>query len=248
MYLLLFDIDGTLVSMKKGVTGKLISQIIRELYNKDLPPGLYPRFAGRTDLFIIEKITEMLGGDIRQIRKDITKIFAKATEVYEPFMLPEYIDIMPGVAELLESLAEEGEFKLGLITGNHEKVAYMKLKAWGLDKYFDVGAFGSDHKDRGQLPLIAINRANKLARKQAFGRYNTLVFGDTRRDIECAKACNISSAAVATGLFGFNELSSFHPDILFKDFTHTRRVIHRIQEHFRKNLEKMKNEKNNYCS
>ncbi len=238
MYLLLFDIDGTLVSMKKGITGKLISQIIRELYDKDLPPGLYPRFAGRTDLFIIEKITEMLGGDVRKIRQDFNKIFAKAAEVYEPFMTPEYVDIMPGITELIETLDADKNFKLGLITGNHEKNAYLKLSAWGLDKYFDVGAFGSDHKDRSQLPLIAINRANKSARKQLFGRYNTLVIGDTRRDVECAKACDVASAAVATGLFGFNELSSFTPDLLFNDFTETRMVVHRIYELFRKRLDR----------
>jgi phosphoglycolate phosphatase-like HAD superfamily hydrolase len=234
MYLFLFDIDGTLVSMKKGVTGQLITRIMRELYGKELPPGLYPRFAGRTDLFIIEKIAEMVGADIKKVRRDLPRIFEKASEVYEPYMTPEYVDIMPGVAELIPALANLDNVLLGLITGNHEKNAYLKLSAHGLDKYFKLGAFGNDSKNRGDLPLIGINRANKYMRKQVFGRYNTLIIGDTRRDIECAHENDLPVAAVSTGLFGFNELSSFKPDILFNDFSYPQSVIHRFFEFFRK--------------
>lgn len=234
MYLLLFDIDGTLVSMKKGITGKLITQIINELYNRDLPPDLYPRFAGRTDLFIIEKIAAMLNADIKKVRFDLDLIYEKASQVYTPYMTPEFVEIMPGVSELIPELASMEEVMLGLITGNNKKNAYLKLSAHGLEKYFAIGAFGCDAKDRESLPLLAVNRANKYMREQVFGRFNTMIIGDTRRDIECAKANDLPVAAVATGLPGFHELSGFRPDLLFNDFSRPKEVIHRIFEFFRK--------------
>ncbi|OYT15500.1 MAG: hypothetical protein B7C24_12730 [Bacteroidetes bacterium 4572_77] len=228
MYLILFDIDGTLVSMKKGVTAKLITRIINDLYHIELPPHLYPRFAGRTDLFIIEKIAEMSGSSMNKIKKDLPKIYEKAAEIYAPYMTHEYVHLMPAIDKLLEKLASYDFVKLGLITGNHEKNAYLKLSAHGLDKYFDVGAFGNDHRNRGELPLIAINRANKQAKLQVFGRTNTMVIGDTRRDIECARDCNLPAISVATGHYRYNELSAFRPDALFNDFSNVNMVVHQI--------------------
>jgi len=234
-YLILFDIDGTILNMKSGVTHKLIEEIIRSLYNVDLPSGLYPRFAGRTDLFIIRKIAEMTGTDFKKIQQNIEVIFEKAAQVYEPFMTPDYVETTIGIEKLIKTLSQDNTYKLGLITGNFERNAYLKINTFDLGKYFTIGAFGNDHEDRNQLPLIAINRANKEARQQIYGLHNTLIVGDTKRDIECAHMNNLPVLTVATGAMTYSELSSYKPNLLFNDFSDTKQVLHSIKNLFGKN-------------
>ena len=96
--------------------------------------------------------------------------------------------------------------RLALVTGNYEPVARLKLKRAGLGRYFPAGqgAFGSDAEDRAALPGIARRRAGTAG--VSFSRHQTIVIGDTPRDIACARADGVRCFAVATGPFGAEEL------------------------------------------
>ena len=115
--------------------------------------------------------------------------------------------VLPGVTELLDWLGGLDPVTLGLLTGNYEPVARLKLTRAGLGRYFPSGqgAFGSDAEDRAALPAIARRRAGRVGAPNR--REQTVVIGDTPRDIACAQADGVRCLAVATGPYGADELS-----------------------------------------
>jgi phosphoglycolate phosphatase-like HAD superfamily hydrolase len=107
---------------------------------------------------------------------------------------------------LLERLAAGGAHRLSLVTGNLEPIARLKLRAAGLGRYFPrgQGGFGSDHEDRSELPAVARARAGRDGRP--WPREQTILIGDTPRDIACARADRVRCIAVTTGRYGRDEL------------------------------------------
>ncbi len=95
---------------------------------------------------------------------------------------------------------------LSLVTGNYEPVGRLKLKRAGLGHFFAAGqgGFGSDAEDRAQLPQIARQRAGSDG--IPFAREQTIVIGDTPRDIYCARADGVRCLAVATGPYDVEQL------------------------------------------
>jgi phosphoglycolate phosphatase-like HAD superfamily hydrolase len=147
---------------------------------------------------------------------------------FKQYCTPEYMKLLPNVSELIKILDSNPDVSLGLQTGNFVENAYIKLKAFNLDTYFPFGAFGSDHEDRNKLPLLAIERANNLIGYPAFSEINTLVIGDSHRDIECAKSNNLPVLAVATGNFSVGELSKFEPDAVLENFENIEETLSTI--------------------
>ena len=92
--------------------------------------------------------------------------------------------VAPGVTEVLEALDARDGVRLAVLTGNLEPIAHLKLARAGLGGFFarGQGGFGSDHEDRTELPAIARARAGGYPREQ------TVIIGDTPRDIACAHA------------------------------------------------------------
>jgi phosphoglycolate phosphatase-like HAD superfamily hydrolase len=107
--------------------------------------------------------------------------------------------VLPGVRELLTELAGRNDVRLALVTGNFEAVARLKLRQARLSSFFTggPGAFGSDSEDRAALPALARRRAG--AGGVPWPRSDTIVIGDTVRDIACARADGLRCIAVATG-------------------------------------------------
>ncbi len=137
------------------------------------------------------------------------------------------IQTMPGVAELVQALGARADALLGLLTGNIEAAARLKLAPTGLWPYFRVGAYGSDDPDRTRLPAVAAARVERLTGAHvSFGQMT--IIGDTPLDIECARACGAVAVAVATGQHGFDELAACGPDLIFPDFTDVPAALARL--------------------
>jgi phosphoglycolate phosphatase-like HAD superfamily hydrolase len=111
------------------------------------------------------------------------------------------------VSELLAWRTGREDVRLGLLTGNYEPVARLKLRRAGIGKWFGAGqgAFGSDAEDRAALPMLARRRAG--SRGVPYPRARTIVIGDTPRDIACARADEVRCMAVCTGPYGPSELT-----------------------------------------
>jgi phosphoglycolate phosphatase-like HAD superfamily hydrolase len=154
-------------------------------------------FSGKTDPQIVTEL--MLGAGLE--RDDITESLADFRDVYlerlERNLEVEDLELLPEVTEVLEKLQASG-VELGLLTGNWEGGARIKLSCFDLNRFFAFGAFGDSHLDRMGLPPVALENAAAALGRQ-FTAEETLIIGDTRLDVECAQLHGMRSVAVATG-------------------------------------------------
>jgi phosphoglycolate phosphatase-like HAD superfamily hydrolase len=202
--LLLFDIDGTLLLKATAAHVAAVHEALREVYGVAEPRGAKVEAAGRTDIEIARDIA--LLSDVPAERFDDGRDdFRAACVAAYARLCPDDLSayVAPGVPAVLQALVTRDGVRLGLLTGNLEPVARLKLGRAGLGRYFDpwVGGFGSDHEDRTELPAIARARAGGYPREQ------TVIIGDTPRDIACARADGLRCIAVATGPFSTAELA-----------------------------------------
>ncbi len=207
MSLLLFDIDGTLVQKASAEHAAAVLAALRDVYGVAEPPTAHLDAAGRTDIDIARGLLLLSDVDARTIDARLGDFRAAAVAHYAR-LVPDDITrlVAPGMGALLERLAAGGAHRLSLVTGNLEPIARLKLRAAGLGRYFPrgQGGFGSDHEDRSELPAIARARAGRDGRP--WPREQTVLIGDTPRDIACARADRVRCIAVTTGPYGPDEL------------------------------------------
>jgi phosphoglycolate phosphatase len=211
--LLLFDIDGTLLSGATREHARALDGAIREVHGVD-PDNLRSEIgpAGRTDGEIARLILLDLGVSARRIDELADDVREACCRIYAQICPPDLSDhVVPGIADLLPVLAARDGVTLGLLTGNFEPIARLKLRRAGIGRWFPAGygAFGSDSEDRAALPAIARRRgsAGTGAGGAAVPREQTIVIGDTPRDIACARADDVRVVAVTTGQYGPDELA-----------------------------------------
>jgi phosphoglycolate phosphatase len=209
--LLLFDIDGTLLT-----TGGCGMQALR-LATRDY-------FGADDDLREIEIAGRTDTGIARQLLRKYERDEKLALDVLErylhhlPLLLPQTEGrLLPGVPELLAALHQRPDVVLGLLTGNLERGAALKLEQYGVWHYFGFGAFADDHHDRNELGAVALARAR--ARGWNSSPERVYVIGDTPHDIACARACGARAVGVATGGSSYEALQAAAPDILLRDFS-----------------------------
>jgi phosphoglycolate phosphatase len=223
MRLVLFDIDGTLLSAG-GAGRRALGRALVDVYSTAGPIDTYD-FRGGTDPQIVR---DLLG----EAGLPPADIAAREMDLYGRYL--EHLDeeigdghgvrLLPGVTALVEALAAHPDCVVGLLTGNIEGGARVKLRSTGLWPRFRLGAFGSDDGDRTRLPAVAARRAEALVGRVFRGR-DLVVIGDTPRDIGCGRAFGAVCLAVATGWHAVAELSSCGPDHVFADLGETDRVI-----------------------
>ena len=228
--LLLFDIDGTLVSTN-GMAGRLMLKALEEEIEKPIEYELKV-FVGSTDRLIIRNFIEGAQVHVEDIELTTDRVLNRYLQyLNEKMNLSSHIRILPGVEELLSLLTKEEHIFAGLVTGNIKEGAYSKLRLANLHNYFSFGAFGDDAVDRNKLPPIAIRRAEDFCKTQ-FQKENIWIIGDSPKDIICAKNNNLRSLAVATGWHTKDELSQLQPDIVLSDLGKTQEVMKIFKDSF----------------
>ncbi len=207
--LLLFDVDGTLVARATQAHSAALHQALLEIHGVDarqLEHSIDP--AGRTDGEIARLLLLVAGVSAAAIDERISEVREACTRIYAELCPPSLADkVLPGIVALLDWLSALDQVRLSLVTGNFEAVAGLKLKRAGLGHYFGPGqgGFGSDSEDRAALPSLARRRAGHDG--VPWPRAQTLIIGDTPRDIACARADGVRCFAVATGPYEPDALS-----------------------------------------
>jgi phosphoglycolate phosphatase-like HAD superfamily hydrolase len=180
---------------------------LREVHGVDAPTPAPGTRAGRTDGEIARLILAEAGITGARVDECAAAVREHACRAYESLAPADLSDrVLPGVEAVLDDLSGQDRVTLGLLTGNFEPIARLKLGLAGIGHYFapGQGAFGSDSEDRAALPAIA--RARAGADGVPYARSRTVVIGDTPRDIACARADQVRCVAVATGPFGADQL------------------------------------------
>jgi phosphoglycolate phosphatase len=199
---ILFDIDGTLINT--GGAGAASWRLaFDELYGIPADIGKFTD-AGMTDPVVGRKTFEAVlkrGPE----RKEFTRLMERRNfYLRETVMESEGYEVLPGVNELLPKLIDGG-YLLGLVTGNVEAAAHIKLHRANLNRFFSFGGYGSDSDQRGEVTRIALKRANqvygeKVERDQAFS------VGDTPLDVTGAHAAGIECVGVGSHRYSADQL------------------------------------------
>lgn len=222
--LVLFDVDGTLVSMH-GAGSRSVRQALLQVYGNTGPIDSYD-FHGRTDPQIVRDLMRMAGLDDEEIDAGMDRLWEIYLErLEEELEKPGTIaEVLPGVVELLDALHETQDDLVALLTGNIEPGAKLKLTAADLWHRFDFGAYGSDHERRDQLPAIAVERARNATGLEFTGR-NVVIIGDTPFDVHCGRELGVWAVAVATGKHPPEELEAAGADVVLESLADTQRAV-----------------------
>ena len=217
--LVLFDIDGTLV-LTGGAGLRAMNRAIEEtLGHADGLNGI--PLAGRTDWSVLLDAVGKVGREIDNALLATLRdryISNLAEEIRYPGKGPKAV--MPGIRPLLDTLTARDDAFVGLLTGNFEEGARIKLGHFDLWRYFACGAYGGDAADRNALVPFAVERARECGLPK-IAASDVLVVGDTPHDVACAHAAGAVAVAVATGGHTVDELRDTGAEIVFNDLSDT---------------------------
>jgi phosphoglycolate phosphatase-like HAD superfamily hydrolase len=225
--LILFDIDGTLLN-SDGAGRRAIQRALVEAFGTAGPEEHW--FDGKTDPQIVHELMARAGIDHATVEMHLAPVFTRYVDLLrEEIIRPDHAaTVCPGVPALLDALEAVDGVTLGLLTGNVEAGARVKLGAVGIAPgRFRVGAFGSDHAIRAELPAIARARAGALFGRELPGRAMVVV-GDTPADLTCGLGVGARAVGVATGRYSVGELSVYAPAAVVPDFRDTAAVVDTI--------------------
>jgi len=238
--LLLFDIDGTLLRGMPPAHHRAFIEATWSVFGARVERADIGQTAGITDIAILRRMLLAKGIAPDAITAGLPAFFAVETEAYARLVPDDLRPYHTPHAEATLALLREQGVALGLVTGNPERIAWIKLTIAGLAKYFNYpqegaasedgrpircGAFGDEEELRDRLPPLAVERASHL-----FGRDwspdEVYVVGDTPADIACGAAHGLRTVAVATGsIHTLDQLRACSPTHAYADLSGLHELI-----------------------
>ena len=212
---ILFDIDGTLL-ITGGAGAESWRLAFDELYGIPADIGTFTD-TGMTDPEVGRKTFEAVLHH-KPERKDFTRLLERRLHyLHKTVAESTGYRVLAGVEELLPQLIEDG-YLLGLVTGNLEAAAHIKLHRAQLNRFFSFGGYGSDSADRGELTKIALKRAT-LVYGEPVTAAQAIVVGDTPHDVEGAHAAGMACVGVGSHNFTVDQLRDAGADYAIASLT-----------------------------
>jgi phosphoglycolate phosphatase len=227
MRLVLFDIDGTLLN-SGGLGRASMQRALGMIFGSPGNPSY--RYDGKTDKQIVRDVMRLEGHSDEHIDSRMDELLATYLDGLKVGADSGKFNVRPldGVPEILDALEKRDDVVLGLLTGNVEPGARIKLKLAGIDPdRFRVNAFGSDHEHRPELPAIAQRRAGEQLGLDLAGD-RLVVIGDTPADIECGRSLGAKAIGVASGHYTVEQLKTHNPYAVFPSLKNTAQVLDSI--------------------
>jgi phosphoglycolate phosphatase-like HAD superfamily hydrolase len=218
MKLLLFDLDGTILHARHTPGCVPFDLAMRDVFGVDVALRRM-RPDGKTDPRIVGELLAQAG----VADEPDAAAFAAFHDALATHLAAAIagggarVEAIPGVPRLLETLAHDDRFALGVLTGNLERAAELKLRAAGLARFFPIGAFGSDHADRHVLPEIARGRHRERSGVDV-PLADCVIIGDTPLDHAAAHCNGMACVLVASGRIPLAELVALEPAAAFGDW------------------------------
>ena len=212
--LILFDIDGTLINPGR-VGRRSLTEAFYELFSvQDAFSDI--TMAGKTDIQIIKEALTAHG--LASDDGVLPKILTQYVHILRSEINTGRMSLKPGVMELLNDLETNDGLRLGLLTGNIEQGARLKLNAFDLNRHFLFGGFGDDNEDRTKLLPIAVEKFRDMT-NIPIGFSDCIFIGDTPMDIACSSPFGAISVAVSTSPYSFDSLVNAGADFVLEDLT-----------------------------
>ena len=222
--ILLWDLDGTLVRVKRyGVFKDYTIPMLESVFGT--AGSLHGMIvSGMTDLQIVEEALRSEGitrAHISEQKDELRRCYIQEMK-RAVGNGAQIIEAMPGASEVLQAIDEHPRYLSALLTGNIEPAAHLKMHLAGLSEYFQLpGAYGDDSYDRRDLPALAAARINQHLEAN-LEPHQFIVIGDTPNDIACARHFGARVVAVATGrMYSPEDLRALKPDALLPDLSDT---------------------------
>lgn len=212
--LILWDIDGTLIRTNRAGIVALV-RAFATAHGRE-PDMASVEVAGRTDRWIIGRMLEAQG--IPPTPENTHAVLEGYLQLLPPQLQATPGRVLPGVLELLETFHRRADVAQGLLTGNVERGARIKLEHFRVWHYFAFGAYGDDSALRNDLGPHALRRARERHAVE-FAPDRVFVIGDTPHDIECGRVIGARTIAVATGGYSRADLEAHRPTAVFDDFS-----------------------------
>jgi phosphoglycolate phosphatase len=225
MKLVLFDVDGTLL-LTGGAGMRAFSTALKQVFGlstdfKTIRPD------GKTDPLIARELLAHFGQEKRWTEQSQEELFSTYIRNLRIEMDKARnngsIHVLPGVRELLEALEAQADFAIGLVTGNLEEGARIKIEMAGLARYFHFGGYGSDSEDRTTLIKESIRRGTQFVHPAPVE--SVYVVGDTPLDIIHGHRAGARAIAVASAGYSLGELEPCKPDLLVSSLMPTDPII-----------------------
>jgi phosphoglycolate phosphatase len=191
---ILFDVDGTLID-SGGAGAASWREAFDELYGIPADIGELTD-AGLTDPEVGRKTFEAVLHRVPE-RGELARLLERRLHhLYRTVADSDGYRLLGGVEALLDQLLEHG-YLLGLVTGNVEAAAHIKLHRARLNRFFSFGGYGSDSSDRAEVTRIALRRG-ALVYGEELPEERCLVVGDTPYDVEAAHGAGVACVGVAS--------------------------------------------------
>jgi len=204
----LFDIDGTLL-VTGGAGGVAWQRAFEQLYGVEADIAEHTD-AGMTDPEIVKIVFREVIGREGSAEERAQAIGCYLKHLPDAVAESDGYRVMPGIEQLLPELIERGVL-LGLVTGNVEEAAHIKLARARLNRFFSFGGYGSDSPDRTEVTEAALSRA-KLVSGDTLQNSSCISVGDTPRDITAGHGAGIRVVGVATGSYPVDQLTEAEAD------------------------------------
>jgi phosphoglycolate phosphatase-like HAD superfamily hydrolase len=224
--LIFFDIDGTLTRTQNGYVP--FNEAVLKTFGiagdiRTVVPD------GNTDPRIVEDIFNKANIEIKISEEQWAQFVTNLRHSYGNAVQQGTTTVcaLPGAVALLKALSTDDEFYQGVVTGNFEVTARIKLEAAGLDSYLGRGSFACDSSHRPDLPGIAKTRW-ELFLEKSIRPEQCIIIGDTPNDLEAARHNNMKCILVGTGRYPVEELMHWQPDACLPDLSDTSTVLNTL--------------------
>jgi phosphoglycolate phosphatase len=213
MWVILFDIDGTLISKRSAVANERerFRRGVSDVVGKS-PPVEPWRYDGMVDPEICRRLLIEVGLSTDEAAQRLQRVIAQVGEIY--LTSEKRPTLNEGVDELLRILAASSNHRLGVLTGNLSAVAEEKLRLTGIRSYFAETFYSNRYFDRVDLVRDAVQACVRKYRLQGNGA--VMIIGDTPRDVEAANANDAEPIGVASGFYSLEELKAAGASAVFR--------------------------------
>ncbi len=228
--LLLFDIDGTLIRLvgKSRITYKRFTYAVNKTFGTNLPASAVPDYGHIVNTELLLLLSQKAGVNRQEALKRLGTLYHYTTEHFRNHLSEYRTTILGGVKPLLSQLKAQG-YMLGIVTGNIEPIADMKMAKMGLDGIFDFGIYADGSNRKKGMIIKAIKHANLISGRK-FTPQKTLYFGDTAIDVREARAAGVKMLALATGHHSYEILRKENPDYMLENLSNTNAVMRIIDQ------------------
>ncbi len=227
--LVLWDIDHTLIE-NHGVNKEIYAYAFELLTGRRAEHPA--QTDGRTEPEIMRDMLQMHGiersAEFAARTQEVLEVLEAAT-LSKAATLRERGHELPGARSALTELQAASGIVQSVLSGNIKPNAITKLSAFQLDGFidFEVGGYGSDDEVRANLVGIAQERASSKYGIR-FDKTNTVLIGDTLRDVQAGRNGGAYVIAVASGSDSMEALRAEGADIVLPDLGNTEAVIRAI--------------------